>query len=102
MCLPGGALTNPLPPVRIPETPPGTTFPTCHTRAGFSLANETLPKHLFGNAPFSLGFTSRNAQRHFVRSRTPTCGARPGNHLGRIERRQLAAALEDAAVDHDR
>src|SRR5215831_8797778 len=30
------------------------------------------------------------------------CRARPGNHLGRIERRELAAALENAAVDHDR
>src|SRR5262249_28767424 len=68
--------TNPLPPVRIPETPPGTAFPTCHTRAGFSLANETPPEHLFGNAPFSLGFASRNAQRHFVRSRTPASAAR--------------------------
>src|SRR5262249_61503255 len=33
---------------------------------------------------------------------TGKCGARAGNHLGRIERRELAAALEDAAVDHDR
>src|SRR5207244_12250752 len=71
------------PPVRIPETPPGTTFPTCHTRAGFSLANETPSEHLFGNAPFSLGLTSRSAQRHFVRSRTPASAARaPATTLG--------------------
>src|SRR5262249_41731240 len=29
-------------------------------------------------------------------------GARAGYHLGRVERRELASTLEDAAVDHDR
>jgi hypothetical protein len=38
-CLPGGIL--PASPVRVPETPPDLPL-QCHTRAGFSLANNPL------------------------------------------------------------